>query len=156
MAWFKRWGPGVTSEKASGEASGHEPRMRPGEAAATAPAQRPGMAAEDQALAHLQARGLRLVERNYRVARGPGRPGGEIDLIMRDGETLVFIEVRSRRAGSRHGGAAASVGATKRARIIHAARHYLLRHPDPPPCRFDLVAIDGTAVTWLQAAFDAG
>jgi len=117
------------------------------------------MAAEDRALAHLQAQGLRLVERNYRVARGPGRPGGEIDLIMRDGQTLVFIEVRSRRAGSRHGGAAASVGAAKRARLIHAARHYLLRHPDPPPCRFDLVAIDGDdsqALNWIPAAFDAG
>jgi putative endonuclease len=48
------------------------------------------------------------------------------------------------------------VGASKRARIIHAARHYLLRLPDPPPCRFDLVAIDGQAINWLQAAFDAG
>lgn len=144
MSLFKRWKPGGASEDG------------PGDTPVAAPAQRPGMAAEDRALAHLQDRGLRLVERNYQVARGPGRPGGEIDLIMRDGQTLVFIEVRSRRAGSRHGGAAASVGAAKRARIIHAARHYLLRHPDPPPCRFDLVAIDGEALAWLQAAFDAG
>ncbi|MDP4301584.1 YraN family protein [Leptothrix discophora] len=114
------------------------------------------MAAEDRALAHLQAQGLRLIERNYRVARGPGRPGGEIDLVMADGATLVFIEVRSRRANSAHGGAAASVGASKRAKIIHAARHYLLRLPDPPPCRFDLVAIDGQDLNWMQAAFDAG
>ncbi|MGY0194058.1 YraN family protein [Leptothrix sp. BB-4] len=139
-SWFKRWTPG-------GKAA--EPSARPS-------VQRPGMAAEDRALAHLQAQGLGLVERNYRVARGPGRPGGEIDLIMRDGQTLVFIEVRSRRAGSAHGGAAASVGAAKRARIIHAARHYLLRDPDPPPCRFDLVAIDGESLNWLQAAFDTG
>jgi putative endonuclease len=143
MSWFKRGKPDGTSVDG------------PGDKPAAAPVQRPGMAAEDRALAHLSACGLRLVERNYRVARGPGRPGGEIDLIMRDGQTLVFIEVRSRRAGSTHGGAAASVGAAKRARLIHAARHYLLRHADPPPCRFDLVAIDGEALNWLQAAFDA-
>ena len=146
MSWFKRWGLG-------GKAEG-QPVERP----AASALRRPGMAAEDRALAHLQAQGLRLVERNYRDARGPGRPGGEIDLIMRDGETLVFIEVRSRRAGSTHGGAAASVGSAKRARLIHAARHYLLRHPDPPPCRFDLVAIDGEgegSLNWMVAAFDA-
>lgn len=111
-----------------------------------------GQAAEDHALAHLAAAGLALVERNYRT---PGRGGGEIDLVMRERDgTLVFVEVRCRR-GSGFGGAAGSIGATKRRRIILAARHYLLRWAAPPPCRFDAVLIDGGQVQWLRAAFDA-
>ena len=115
-----------------------------------------GDAAEARALAHLQGHGLRLVERNYRVARGPSARGGEIDLILRDRDgTLVFVEVRSRR-GAAHGGAAASIGAAKRARLLLAARHYLRRLAEPPPCRFDVVAIDGSGIEWIQAAFDGG
>ena len=111
-----------------------------------------GNAAEDAALAHLLAAGLTLVERNYRT---PGRGGGEIDLVMREaGGTLVFVEVRAR-AGTTHGGAAASVGGVKQRRIVLAARHYLMRHKSPPACRFDVVAIDGDHVEWLKAAFDA-
>ena len=111
-----------------------------------------GRAAEDQALAHLQRAGLRLVARNYRT---PGRGGGEIDLIMQDASgALVFVEVRER-ADAAHGGAAASVTAAKRRRIVLAARHYLLRHGAPPPCRFDVVAIEGGALQWLQGAFAA-
>ena len=112
-----------------------------------------GAAAEDVALAHLQAAGLSLVTRNYRT---PGRGGGEIDLIMRapDG-TLVFVEVRARR-GTDKGGAAASVGAIKQRRVVLAAQHYLMRLPAPPPCRFDVVAIDGGQISWLPGAFDAG
>ena len=112
-----------------------------------------GQAAEDQALACLVAAGMALVERNYRT---PGRGGGEIDLVMRERDgTLVFVEVRSRGAGD-FGGAAASIGATKRRRIILAAQHYLLRWSAPPPCRFDAVLIDDGRVQWLRAAFDAG
>lgn len=113
-----------------------------------------GDAAEAQALAYLQAQGLRLLVRNYRT---PGRGGGEIDLIMQapDG-TVVFVEVRQRASGQ-HGGAAASVGAVKQRRIIFAARHYLMRwRGEWPPCRFDVLALEGDAVEWLQAAFDAG
>jgi putative endonuclease len=111
-----------------------------------------GDAAEAQALRHLQQANLRLLERNYRT---PGRGGGEIDLIMRapDG-TLVFIEVRQRKSASQ-GGAAASVSALKQRRIIFAARHYLMRVAQPPPCRFDVVAIEPQGLVWLQAAFDA-
>lgn len=111
-----------------------------------------GQAAEDLALAHLQAAGLRLQARNYRT---PGRGGGEIDLVLRapDG-TLVFVEVRSRAQAS-HGGAGASIGAAKRRRIVLAARHYLLRWPSPPPCRFDAVLVEGGQVQWVRAAFDA-
>jgi putative endonuclease len=111
-----------------------------------------GDAAEDQALQYLQTQGLRLITRNYRT---PGRGGGEIDLIMRapDG-TTVFVEVR-KRASACHGGAAASVGGIKQRRIIFAARHYLMRLPALPPCRFDVVVMEAAGVQWLQAAFDA-
>lgn len=110
------------------------------------------MLGEAQALRHLQRAGLRLIQANYRT---PGRGGGEIDLIMRDHDgTLVFVEVRTR-AGASHGGAAASVGITKRRRIVLAARHYLLRMDRPPACRFDVVAIDGPALEWIRGAFDA-
>jgi putative endonuclease len=110
-----------------------------------------GDAAEDSALAHLQAAGLRLLERNYRT---PGRGGGEIDLIMRERDgTVVFVEVRAR-SGARHGGAAASIGPFKRQRIVFAARHYLMRQRQLPPCRFDVVLVE-SGVEWIKAAFDA-
>jgi putative endonuclease len=97
---------------------------------------------------------LTLVERNYRVARGPHARGGELDLILRERDgTLVFVEVRAR-ADPRHGGAAASVGAAKRASLVLAARHFLLRFSAPPPCRFDVVAIDGGELQWFRGAFD--
>lgn len=115
-----------------------------------------GDAAEARALAALLARGLQLVARNYRVARGPSARGGEVDLIMREADgTLVFVEVRSR-AGLAQGGAAASVTAAKRRRIVFAAQHYLMRLATLPPCRFDVVAIDGDRFEWLRAAFDMG
>lgn len=110
-----------------------------------------GDAAEERALAHLLDAGLRLLARNYRT---PGRGGGEIDLVMRDGATLVFVEVR-RRGRRDFGGAAASVGVAKQRRIVFAARHFLLRYPAPPPCRFDVVALEPGGVHWLRAAFDA-
>lgn len=115
-----------------------------------------GDAAEDLALRYLQRAGLRLLERNYRT---PGRGGGEIDLILREADgTLVFVEVRQRASAS-HGGAAASVGALKQRRIIFAARHYLTRLGSPPPCRFDVVCLQGGGapggLEWLRGAFDA-
>ncbi len=117
---------------------------------------RVGDAAEDMALAYLEQQGLRLVARNFKT---PGRGGGEVDLIMRAPDTtLVFVEVRKRR-NTTHGSAAASVSALKQRRIILAARHYLARIGRTPPCRFDVVGIDGAGeaqqVQWLQAAFDA-
>ena len=112
-----------------------------------------GDAAEDGALRHLQHAGLRLLERNYRT---PGRGGGEIDLIMRENDgTTVFVEVRTRKSVG-HGGAAASISAVKQRRIVFAARHYLMRLREPPPCRFDVVVIDGQDIQWLRAAFDVG
>jgi putative endonuclease len=111
--------------------------------------------AETRALNHLLRQGLTLVQRNYRVAAGPRARGGEVDLIMteRDG-TLVFVEVRARRTAS-HGGAAASVTPGKQRRVIFAAQHYLRRHASPPPCRFDVVAIEHDELEWLRGAFFA-
>jgi len=102
-----------------------------------------GQHGEDRALAYLIAQGLVLIERNFRCK------AGEIDLIMRHGAHLVFVEVRRRASGS-FGGAAASVTGAKQRRLIHAAQYYLLRHPNPPPCRFDLVALDGDKLSWMQ------
>ncbi len=112
-------------------------------------ARRLGQSAEDQACAELQARGLKLIERNYRVR------GGEIDLILRapDG-TLVFVEVRARTHDG-FGGAAASIGTRKRQRIILAARHYLARLAQEPVCRFDVVTLDAGRLEWLPGAFAA-
>ena len=95
-----------------------------------------------------------LVTRNYRCRRG------EIDLVMRDTDTLVFVEVRRRRSRA-FGGGLESVDARKRARLIAAAEHYLVRKRigDERPCRFDVVAIDGpyphVTVEWICGAFDA-
>lgn len=94
------------------------------------------------------------MERNYRVAGGPHARGGEVDLILRakDG-TLIFVEVRSR-SSVEHGGAAASVTLAKQRRLVFAAQHYLMRWASPPPCRFDVVAVQGNVIEWLPAAFD--
>ena len=112
-----------------------------------------GDAAEMQALHHLQDQGLQLVQRNYRT---PGRGGGEIDLIMQDSAgTLVFVEVRQR-AQADHGGALASVTWAKQRRIVFAARCFLSRFSNWPPCRFDVVAVQGSDLTWFCGAFEAG
>ena len=114
-----------------------------------------GDAAEALALAHLKKQGLKLVERNYRVAAGPSRHAGEVDLILSDRDgTLVFAEVRARQSDS-HGGAAASVTASKQRRIVYAAQHYLLKFATLPPCRFDVVAVEGERVEWFRAAFQS-
>lgn len=101
-----------------------------------------GQEGERQALDYLQKQGLILIEQNYR------RPFGEIDLIMREHATLVFVEVRSRAKG-RFGGAAASITPAKQRRLVLAAQSYLQAYAHPPACRFDVVAIDAGKVTWL-------
>jgi putative endonuclease len=105
-----------------------------------------GAVAEQIAAAYLTEQGLRLVTRNFRCR------GGEIDLVMRDGASLVFVEVRAR-SRSDFGGAAASITPAKQARIILAARHFLARHPIDAPCRFDVVLIQAGELQWLRAAF---
>ncbi len=114
-----------------------------------------GDVGEARALAHLVAHGLALVQRNYRVAAGPRARGGEIDLVMRDRDgTLVFVEVRARKNAG-FGGAAATVGIAKQRSLVFAARCFLRGCATPPPCRFDVVAIDGDHIEWLRAAFEA-
>lgn len=111
---------------------------------------RAGSAAEDLAAAHLEGRGLKVLARNYRCR------GGEIDLVCRDGATLVFVEVRLR-SGSRFGGAAQSITAAKRGRLLLAARHYLAGKLESP-CRFDAVlldALDPRRIDWIRDAFGA-
>jgi putative endonuclease len=107
-----------------------------------------GKAAEDAAATYLAGQGLRLVERNWRCK------GGEIDLIMRDGKVLVFVEVRARN-NNRFGGAGASITSTKQGRLIHAARLYLSAMGSPPACRFDAILFDGGELAWLRDAFQA-
>lgn len=101
---------------------------------------------EDRAAALLERHGLSIVARNYRTRFG------EIDIIARDGESLVFVEVRLR-AGPGFGGAAASIGAHKQARIAAAAKLYLMQTRSRSPCRFDVVAIEAGEPKWLRAAF---
>lgn len=103
-----------------------------------------GQAAEARALAWLQARGWLCLARNYRCRQG------EIDLIMQDGDTVVFVEVRQRRS-ARFGGAAASITPAKQARLTLAAEHYLQTLSSVPPCRFDAVLFDGAQPPrWVQ------
>ena len=77
---------------------------------------------------------------------------GEINADDLVGETLVFVEVRVRRSRG-HGGAAASITAAKQRRVRLAARHFLQSAASPPPCRFDVVVIDGDDLEWIHAAF---
>lgn len=111
-----------------------------------------GSAAETAAAAWLEQQGLALVEKNYRCK------GGEIDLIMRTGTDLIFVEVRLRKRND-YGSAAESVTTTKQRRIVCAARHFLATHPrwQNSGCRFDVVATsDSTQAKewqWLRHAF---
>ncbi len=110
-----------------------------------------GVQAELWAARFLQRQGLRLLAQNYRCRVG------EIDLIMQDGVTLVFIEVRMR-SNPAFGGAAASIDSHKRQRVIRTAQHYLSSLPSLPPCRFDALLMegpDGLNAQWLKNAFEA-
>jgi len=111
-------------------------------------AQSSGASAEQAAENCLVRAGLEIVARNYRTRFG------EIDLVAREGETLVFVEVRMRSGGERFGGAAASVDSHKRRRIAAAAQQFLSRFGRNPPCRFDVVTLDASGPTWLRAAFE--
>ena len=110
-----------------------------------------GQEHESRALAHLQNAGLSLVTRNYTAKVG------EIDLIMSQQETLVFVEVRFRSAGSFVDGLS-TVGDTKRKRFIKAVKYYLLTHPKDAQrvLRFDVMSMSTHDIDWHQNAFDAG
>ena len=112
------------------------------------PAQASGGEAETAATRLLERHGLEIVARNFRTRLG------EIDLVARDGAVLVFVEVRLR-SSARFGGAAASIGPRKRARIEAAAREFLARLRREPPCRFDVITFDDGAPRWLKGAFES-
>ncbi len=108
-----------------------------------------GSDAEQIAVSYLQQQHLLLIARNYRCRFG------EIDLIMRDGTTLVFIEVRMR-ANEKYGGAAASITPAKQAKLLRTARHYLSELNTEQPCRFDALLLSGTngqEIEWIKNAF---
>ena len=126
-------GAGDAAVKGPVQSSPSGARSRP--TSSTAPA--PAHWAEALARAALERRGWRTVAANARV------PGGELDLVMHDGRSLVFVEVRQRR-GEEQGGAAESLVARKRARVRRAAALWLARHGgDDRPVRFDAVLVDG-------------
>lgn len=108
-----------------------------------------GSGAERYAESFLRYHNLVLIQRNYRCRFG------EIDLIMRDGTTLVFVEVRMR-TNAAFGGAAASITSVKQGKLLRTARHYLASLKFEPPCRFDAVLLsghDGEDVEWIKNAF---
>ncbi|MBU0689019.1 MAG: YraN family protein [Gammaproteobacteria bacterium] len=109
-----------------------------------------GAQAEQTAAQYLQRQGLQLLQSNYRCRFG------EIDLILKDHESLVFVEVRLR-SRSDFGGAAASIDARKQHKLILAAQHYLSSVSPIPPCRFDAVLLSsaegGEGIEWLKNAF---
>jgi len=112
-----------------------------------------GAKAEERARIYLEQQGLRLIERNYRCRQG------EIDLIMQDGGTLAFVEVRYRKSVG-FGSPAESVTPSKQRRIITTANHYLQSKHERkmPPCRFDMLAIVGKEqqnINWIKDAFQA-
>ena len=114
-----------------------------------------GKDAERQALEHLQHQGLRLLAQNWSCKRG------ELDLVMLDGDTVVFVEVRYR-LHAQWGGALASIDARKREKLVLAAQYFLLKETRwaQHPCRFDVVALEGTGtqatrLNWIRNAFDS-
>ena len=108
-----------------------------------------GDAWESTARDWLQSKGLHFIAANVRER------GGEIDLIMREGSTTVFVEVRYRRS-AQFGGAAASVTQSKQHKLLQTARLWLARHNgsfDTVDCRFDVLAFTGNEIEWLKNAF---
>ena len=94
-----------------------------------------GKHGEDLTCRELRRRGYAILARRYRTR------WGEIDIVARDGDTLVFVEVKTRRSTG-FGGPLAAVNFTKQRRLINMARSYLMGvHPPEPPCRFDVVGV---------------
>lgn len=107
-----------------------------------------GLQAEDKAVQFLEDFGYEVLERNFRAKTG------EIDIVARDGETVVFVEVRSR-ASAAFGSAAATVDHPKRRRIIRTAQAYAQARRLDCPMRFDVIAIDGGVLDHVPDAFQA-
>lgn len=112
---------------------------------------KPGAQAEQLAAQYLKQQGLKLLQQNYRCK------SGEIDLILQEGDTHVFVEVRLR-SSEKFGGAAASIDNRKQSKILRTAQHYLSTLPRIPPCRFDAILMqtnDINKIVWLKNAFTA-
>lgn len=108
-----------------------------------------GSHAEQLACDYLQASGLQLLRRNYRLR------SGEIDLIMCEQDLIIFVEVRYRR-NAQYGGALYSISSAKQRRIIRTAAHYLQHYAPTAQARFDVIAVEGdNDINWIQNAFDA-
>lgn len=111
-----------------------------------------GMDAEELAWQHLKAHGARLLQRNFRSRRG------EIDLVVQDRDSVVFVEVRYR-TNPNYGSGEESVDLRKQSRLVACAQHYLQANPDAGhmPCRFDVIAINGSdgSLAWIRNAFDS-
>ena len=105
-----------------------------------------GPRSEDRACDYLRAQGYRLLARNWRVSRG------EIDIIAREGETLVFVEVKAR-SGKGFGGPEAAVHPAKQRRLIEAARAFIAETACELPMRFDVVAVEGDSIRLHRDAF---
>ena len=110
-------------------------------------AQQAGAEAEEIAVRFLANQGLQVVARNFRTRLG------EIDVVARDGATLVFVEVRLRTRDD-YGGALESIDSSKRRRIVAAANGYLSLLGREPPCRFDVVTVEDRRAPWIRGAFD--
>lgn len=159
MSWLRR--PRLKGAQRVPGAAGGEgmaTAVKAGNAPRT-PKQRAGDAAEEAACAHLAAQGCVILARNARFREG------ELDIVAREGGTLLFVEVRLR-SSARFGGAGASVDAFKRRRLVRAAQHWLqqthgaragsTRAAAWPPCRFDVITADAGGVTeWIRDAFTA-
>jgi len=123
------------------------------ERAVPSPSQAAGRKAEDLACDHLRARGLTCLARNFRCRQG------EIDLVMKEGDTIVFVEVRARR-GTRFGSAEESIDWRKQRKIVATARHFLhIRRLYSCAARFDVITLSGnedrTRIRWIRDAFTA-
>ena len=149
--WFTRKDKKLQDSEQTAENSSAAETCTAEKPATRKPATRKKGAEIEQAAEHfLKRQGLKAVTRNYTIR------GGEIDLIMRHGKVLVFVEVRYR-ASQSHGSGAESITRHKQQRLVKTAQHYLQQHygANPPDCRFDVMSGRGQPVQfeWLQNVF---
>lgn len=149
--WFTRKNKKPQDSEQTAENSSAAETCTAEKPATRKPATRKKGAEIEQAAEHfLKRQGLKAVTRNYTIR------GGEIDLIMRHGKVLVFVEVRYR-ASQSHGSGAESITHHKQQRLLKTAQHYLQQHhgANPPDCRFDVMSGSGQPVQfeWLQNVF---
>ena len=110
-----------------------------------------GSEKESVAAAYLEASGLQILDRNYYF------PGGEIDIVAKDNEYLVFVEVKFRKNAA-YGVPSEAVTKGKQKKLVYGAKYYIYEKHFPfhTPCRFDVISIEGDEITWIPNAFMAG